>query len=337
MAAVSELYAPLIARDVEAIPAAVKRFRASASADQLFAAVTRFAVLAYAPSQHAKHALLACVAAYELRDELGDRWDDVLTECAIYAASSRQPWSEPPIGDPPPITDDQPRHLGEMLAAIEAGDRLRGERWLASRLSDINLPRDYFAAALADAADVGHKLIVSAAVWKIAAMFPPPARFATLRVGIWEDVSYRGEPLERQGVALDARTLLERLANTIVAERGAIVAVQALFFFAAARFASSACGDREIDRRVREHLSGCLSDIGARDKTLASPRHIPPHAPPHTPPIYRLARDYGACLATYAVAKWLRRDFHGFDAAPMLAAVIHNLEHGPSFEEFSFA
>src|ERR1700686_3956389 len=85
-------YEALIERDVPRARAAA----AELHGDELFLSVARFAVLAYAPSQHAKHALLACLAA----SEAGAR-DEVLVECAIYAAASRQPWSEPPILEPP--------------------------------------------------------------------------------------------------------------------------------------------------------------------------------------------------------------------------------------------
>jgi hypothetical protein len=43
--------------------------------------------------------VLACRATHALREELGDRWLDMIVECARYAAESRPPWSEPPILD----------------------------------------------------------------------------------------------------------------------------------------------------------------------------------------------------------------------------------------------
>ena len=67
------LYEPLIERELDAIPAAAHAFAAEHSEDELWIAVTRFAVLAYAPSQHAKRAVMACRAAHEVRDELGER------------------------------------------------------------------------------------------------------------------------------------------------------------------------------------------------------------------------------------------------------------------------
>lgn len=113
-----KLYEPLIERDLDAIPAAVAVFLEEHSPHDLFLAVARFAVLAYAPSQHAKRAVMACRAAWDLRDELADRWPLLLTECARYAAESRQPWSEPPILD----TLEAPPE--EELRATAKGDAL---------------------------------------------------------------------------------------------------------------------------------------------------------------------------------------------------------------------
>src|SRR5947208_10789895 len=111
-------YDALIERDYDAARAAIRDFRNEHDSHELFLSVARFAVLAYAPSQHSKHALLACLAAYELREELGAaKYDDVLLECALYAAASRQPWSEPPILDPPSPDDEAPEGFDDRLAA----------------------------------------------------------------------------------------------------------------------------------------------------------------------------------------------------------------------------
>src|SRR3954471_3433201 len=101
------LYEPFIERDLAAIPASVAAFRSNHSAEETWIEVTRFAVLAFAPSQHSKHALLACLSTWDLREELAPRFDEAIVECAIYAAASRQPWSEPPMLNPPKIEDDQ--------------------------------------------------------------------------------------------------------------------------------------------------------------------------------------------------------------------------------------
>jgi len=102
------LYDPLLERDVDGIRAATREYRRDHTSHELFQAVARFALLAYSPSQHGKHAVISCLSAHELRGEAGERYDDLLTECAIYAASARQPWSEPPITDPPALDGDEP-------------------------------------------------------------------------------------------------------------------------------------------------------------------------------------------------------------------------------------
>lgn len=109
-----KLYDVLIERDLDAIPRAAGEF----APHDLFVAVARFAVLAYAPAQHAKRAVMACRAAWELRDAFGDRWRDVLIECARYVAEARRPWSEPPILDSLPVPD-----VNELRAKVK-GDAL---------------------------------------------------------------------------------------------------------------------------------------------------------------------------------------------------------------------
>ena len=78
MNATAALYEPLIERELDAIPAAVRQFRETHSPEELFLAVARFAVLAYAPSMHSKHALLACVSAWVVRGVAGARFDDLV-------------------------------------------------------------------------------------------------------------------------------------------------------------------------------------------------------------------------------------------------------------------
>jgi hypothetical protein len=320
----------MIERDLAAVPPAVRRFRESHSSDELFLAVARFALLAYAPSQHAKHAMLSCLAAYELREELGDRFDDVVTECAIYAAASRQPWSEPPIMDPPPIEADQRGDHEELLAAIDAGDRHRGERWLAKRLEDADLARDYFAAAARDFEDLGHKLIVATAAWKLVPILGERGKYATLRTAIWELTAYRDDGgFHEQGIALPAETLLVRLIDHVVREQGSIVSAHAVFLLDAALEAGSLAKDDLLTRRVRDYLTVYTDECAGGDGLAGEA--------PSTIPVYRLARDYGECLKAFAVAKRLRSRFPAARVDRLVAAACYNLEHGQSFEEWSFA
>jgi len=272
-------YEPLIERDVAAIPAAVRAYRGEHGSEETFKAIGRFAVLAYSPSQHGKHAVLACLAAWALRDE--PYFDDVVTQCALYAAESRQPWSEPPIMTPPAIDDDQRGDVGELLEAIAASDRLRGERWLAKRLDDDDLARDYFAAAADDFDDLGHKLIVADAAWRLVPILGEQGRFAALRLGIWEMTAYHGEPYAERGTI--AEDLDERLANNFIANEGDIESAHALFLLEAAR-------GKDIEPRVRDFLT--------RDDSPPVPC---PLSPVPSPPVYKLSRDYAEYLKICAI------------------------------------
>ncbi|HUJ14357.1 MAG TPA: hypothetical protein VL284_11260 [Thermoanaerobaculia bacterium] len=293
-----DLYEPLLERDEPAIRSAIRDFRRTRTSEELFNAIAHFAVLAFAPSQHSKHAMIACVSAWDVREDAGDRWDDLLTECAIYAAASRQPWSEPPITTPPALEPGQRGGIGELREAVATGDRLRGERWLAHRLRDRNLSRDFFTVATDDFEDLGHKLIVAVNAWRLSQMFPA---YPTLRTAIWEMTSYRGDA--RSPVTGD---LIERM----IASRGEIESAHALFVLDAAL----QTGDAEIMKRVGPALAG-------------HDRQKPVHTRFET---YRLARDCGACLKSFAVAKRL-------GDARIIAAAKDNLQHAPSLEDFSFA
>ncbi len=174
----SAFYEPLIERDLEAIPDAAHAFLQSHSVEELWIAVARFAVLAYAPSQHAKRAVMAVRAAHELRDAMGEQWTALIVECARYTAESRQPWSEPPILDPPAVDPSQPRGVEELREAIAARDRARAEHWLASRIDDAD--DDLRAVAQGDAR------LVTDAVLALAPLLGEKGRYGLLRVAIWE-------------------------------------------------------------------------------------------------------------------------------------------------------
>ncbi|MEO8379583.1 MAG: hypothetical protein ABI779_07945 [Acidobacteriota bacterium] len=171
-------YETLIERDLDAIPAAAQAFLATHGAEALWVSVTRFAVLAFAPSQHAKRAVLACRAAFAVREELGVRWPDLIVACAQYAAASRQPWSEPPILEPPePGVGD----LAELRAAMAEGDLVRAERWLSARLSDA-------AGPLREVARGDAVLLLEAALALLPAL-GEKGRYALLRMPLWELVA----------------------------------------------------------------------------------------------------------------------------------------------------
>lgn len=297
-------YEPFLERDVEGIRA---ECRATSDPGTLFLGVARFAVLAYAPSQHSKHALLACLAAHDLRERCGPHWPALLAECAIYAAESRQPWSEPPILDPPEPSED--RGIGELRAAVAEGDRLRGERWLAGRIDDC--AADLLEVASEDFEDLGHKLIVTAAALRLAPILGEKGRFSTLRVAVWEMCAYRGETVTVRPAEEDPR---ERLVLHALAEGGSIEAMHAIFLY-----------DAAIGTSVEERVRGYLDVLTPRSS--AAPDVSVPSLPL---PIYPLARDYAAFLKAAAVGqRW-------GDGRIASAAKV-NLDQAAGFEEWTFA
>jgi len=308
-------YEPFIERDLDAIPAAVAEFRDAHSAEETWTTVTRFAVLAFAPSQHSMHALLACLSVWDLRDDLADRFDDAIVQCAIYAAASRQPWSEPPMLDPPKIDADQRGDAGELREAIAASNRLRAERWLAKRYQDDDFASDYFAVACDDFEDLGHKLIVASAAMRLADLLGEKGRYAMLRVGVWEMVAVGGG---ESGVGSGSVDVDSLVAN-VIANDGDIVSAHALFLFDAALQTN----DDAVIARVSAHLN-----------TVKAPTPDTRHPTPELT-VYPFARDYGACLKAHAIAKRLRSRFPNADFDGMLAAMHRNREK--SSEEMTFA
>ena len=250
--ATGALYEHLVERDAGAIPGAARVFLESSSEEDLWVAVTRFAVLAYAPSQHAKRAVMACRAAWETRAPFGDRWVDLLCACARYAAESRQPWSEPPILDPPPAT----REDGEMVAlsaAIAAGDRLRAERWLSARLEDCD--DDLRSVARGDA------LLMLDTAHALQPLLGEKGRYALLRMVVHELFAPGEHPDEP----------LHALVDRAIEEKGAVDAVRAVFVALAA---STAGGAKEIPAGVEPYH---LARDYAQTLIAHSPRFVPPH------------------------------------------------------------
>jgi hypothetical protein len=326
--AISTLYEPMIGRDLEAIPSAVLRFRKTHKAGELFDAVTRFAVLSFSPSQHGKHAVLACLAAHHIREEMAEHFDQIMAECAIYAAQSRLPWSEPPITDPPPTENEDPWTDDEIRAAIAEKDRMRGEKWLARRMREPNLESSFFRVAAEDLSDQGHKLIVAAGAWELAELLGDRGAFATLRIAPIEWTAYSGDeappPPERQ---VDLETALRILIDLLVEEGGSTIAYHRIALFDAALRASR-ISELPLEEAVRDWLLGGVDLREPSDRTLtAVPRA----------PVYRLARDYGGYLQAHAIFRRLRHRFPRVDCRRILSATKFNLDHGPSFEDWSFA
>lgn len=323
----------MIGRDLHAIPDAVRAFRRTHSSEQLFEGVIRFAILAFAPSQHGKHAFLACLAARELREAAGERYDELLTECAIYAAASRPPWSEPPVTDPPPIDRDEPHDRAELRAAIHSSDRLRGERWLAANLDSPSLAADLFSVAADDPQALGDSLIVAVTAWKAASLLDPRGRYAALRTAIVEmtaanpSAAVSETPAPVSGDAASGLTpLFAGLIEATLAESGSPVAAERVFLLDAAIEAGLIAGDESITDRVRAALHGFESTPVADEV-----------APLFRVPIYTLARDYAMSLRALALFARIGANHRGAGFGRFVAAADDHREHGPSYEDFSFA
>lgn len=311
-------YTPFLERDVDGIRTAIAAYRLEHSDDELWSEVARFAVLAFAPSQHSKHALIASLAAWDVRHDAGAAWPGIVTECAVYAALSRQPWSEPPILDPPHVEPDHPRGADELRSALASRDRLRGERWLAANLDDTALLRErLFAVAADDFGDLGHKLIIANAAWRLADLLGERGRYVTLRTAIVELCAEGAAPPEETappaGNAMEG-DLGRRLVDAALSERGSIESMHRVFLYDAA-VSTGTLG------RAAAHLSSQLDPDVPRAEVPDSPV---------SPEPYALGRDYAAYLQAFAVAGRLgdRR---------LVAAARLNLEEGTSFEEWSFA
>jgi hypothetical protein len=256
---VTEFYEPLLERDLDAIPAAASEFLASHSLEDLWTAVARFAILAYAPSQHAKRVVMAVRAAHELREVMGDGWRDLIVECARYASESRQPWSEPPFLEPPVVDPDQPGTIDELRAAIAAVDRPRAERWLARRVDDAG--EDLRAIARGDA------LLVTDSLLALAPLLGDKGRYALLRVAIWEMLAGNDEaPVTAPLDALIAQT---------VAKRGSIDSVRNVLLWVASQHTSPSRTGAPLTpyRLSRDYAQTLLAHAAAR---RLPPLHVDP-------------------------------------------------------------
>ena len=299
------LYEPLIERDLDAIPEAVREFRSQHSSDELFLALARFAILAYAPSLHGKHSVIAALSAHEARDRFGDQWDELLIEVARYAAETRQPWSEPPILEPPSIGLNQPADISALRDAMAGRNRHAAERWLAARVGDAE--EDLLTVAADSFEDGGMTFLLVDAVIKLSRILGEKGKYAALRVAAWDLVSGIPRPWRRSRSlsTAAARPPHSGLVKNAIAEKGSIESVHAVLLYHAA----------EGNDRVFDYLSSLELKSTNEELPRATGR-----------PIYRLARDYGQHLRAFAIGD-----------EQLQSATKYNLDHGESVADWSFA
>ena len=254
--------------------------------------------------------MIAALTAYKARDSYGERWDDLLIECARYAAASRQPWSEPPILDPPPVEAGQRRDIDALRDAVAAHDRLAGERWLVARFDD-DPEHDLFTVAADNFDDLGMNVIVTAAATKLSKILGEKGRYAALRIAVWEMTASSVWPrASARDVPAEAGPpdLRKHLVTNALGEKGSIESVQAVFLYDAAK-----------DTNVVDRVCQYLATLPITEGPPVPPRRV-------DPPIYQLARDYGQHLRAFASGD-----------ERLLSATAYNLENGPSFADWSFA
>jgi hypothetical protein len=256
--ATEALYQPLIERDLSAIPSAIESFLQAHGTVDLWRAVTRFAVLAYAPSQHAKRAVMACLAVDELRDASGAHDPRLIVACAHYAAASRQPWSEPPLLDPPATDVTQSASVDELEAAIRDGDRLRAERWLSAALPH--------AWAAMQSLARGDAILMLATARALVQRLGEKGRYALFRMPLLELLAAEEE--EEPSGELGA--LIER----VIEERGAVAAVRAVLIHEAAHSDERESGDMRADLMPEPYELG--RDYAQTLLAYAAARRLPP-------------------------------------------------------------
>lgn len=279
------LYEPLIERDFDAIAPAARAYLEAHSAEDLWTAVTRFAVLAHTPSQHSKRAVMSCLAAHRLREAMDEqRFVQWLCACARYAAESRQPWSEPPILDPPAVERGQPRDRAELQAAVAAGDRLRAERWLAARLSDCE--EDLRAVATGDA------LLMLDTALALEPLLGSKGRYALLRMAVQELFAPGEHPREPLDVLIDRA--IER--------RGAVDAVRDVFVAASSRERPSPSFPAGRGRGTLELSPYPLSRDYAQTLIAYSIANTLPHRPAELLAAVRDNLEHGESFADWSFA-----------------------------------
>lgn len=166
--ATGDLYEPLLERDLDAIPHAFDRFLTTHDEEELWTAVTRFAVLAFVPSLHSSRALMAMHAAWVVRDATA-HWRKLLVACAAYAASVRPAWSEPPILE----RSDSAQPPDALRAAVASGDQSAAIAWLSGNVDD--------AEALLREIARGEALLMLETARSLEPLVGVPGRHALLR------------------------------------------------------------------------------------------------------------------------------------------------------------
>jgi hypothetical protein len=323
--AFSPLFEAMLYRDRDAIASGIVAALADGGVDALFKDLIRFAVLAFAPSEHGKAALLAVVAGSEIANALDDS-ATLVRHCAEYQADTRTPWSEPPIGDPPALEASQRDDFQEIEEAIIHGDRLRGERWLAANLERNDLAERFFSAAIAASGESLLTIPVAVALWKIASSVPDHVRFSILRNAVNDWTQHPHEMRKSATSELLWSDELKRLSVDVARRGGSLLELQRLIALGSLHELEEAAGG-EVAR-------GAASAIMAEREEETSAEMVSAAEPP--PPLYTLARDYATYLILYRMRPQLA-GAAGVDAANAILNAAWSEMQKENFEAWTMA
>lgn len=332
MADPRQLYEPMLERDLDGTRSRAVDFAREHGPVDLFHAVSRFAALAFNPSQHGRHAFLATLSAWDLREACGERWVEMLAECAVYVAEGRLPWSAAPLLEAPPLEEQDRIDREGIRTALRERDRDLALRWLGARASRPGLIDDFFDAATADLGDDGHPLIVSVAAWKLSLLQDSHPSFAALRPAAEEWTAKREseEPVSGDGSGT-IRSIVTETIDRVAGRGGDPESFHDLALLdAALEAAELGAPDAVVQRAVLVAAARARSRPEPAERVELDERGAGPV------PIYPLARDWGALLKAYAIAGRMERRFPSTPGSRLIAAAEYNLRTS-SFDQWSFA
>lgn len=199
-----ELLEPLLVRDDEGIASSVSAQISEAGFPSALAQVAQFAILAYAPDQRARAALLSLEALGVIADRLPAELRSLqLIEMARMSADARRPWSEAPITTAPVTTTADARDDALQRAVIQR-DRLAVERWIAHNCTSETFAGRFFRCAARITDEEASPLRIAACAWRLADAVPDPYRFGVLRLAAVEWTAGH-QWLDDQGFGADAK------------------------------------------------------------------------------------------------------------------------------------
>lgn len=312
----------LLHRDDADIEREIVQLAGSLGFDEVLGVVTRFSLLAFAPSEHARAALfgLESLAAVAHRLSQPVRLDQ-LVELARYAAAARRPWSEAPVTDPPPA-DVRDGGDQALRSALATRDRLALERWLSLTMQQPAFASRLFRVSAQLRHVMPEALRVTAAAWRLAQGVPAKFRFAVLRVIA---VQWSAESVDLQELPVHEpvdsyEEVASRLIRDYAAEGGSPEALARIADLDAMIFAREAGGDASPaadggpNRQIAQEC-----DTGGID-TLPSPR-----------------KDFSGTLISLAIAQRRRNQWHDSDLTLLCRTAVEAAESERWFEEWSIS